>query len=228
MIKDNLSVVVQNIEEACKKSSRKFEDITIIGVTKTVDIEKMKELQSLGVCDFGENRVQELISKFDSFENINWHLIGHLQTNKVKYIIDKVLLIHSVDSFKLTAEINKYAKQNNIIMDILLELNISNEETKFGLDEKSVYPLIHDLKDFTNIKIKGLMTVAPFVADPEENRPVFKKMHDIFIDLKNIKQTNLDINKLSMGMTNDYTVAIEEGANYVRIGTGIFGSRDVL
>ncbi|MDR2939700.1 MAG: YggS family pyridoxal phosphate-dependent enzyme [Clostridiales bacterium] len=228
MIKDNLSLIKRNIEAACKNSPNNVEGITIIGVTKTIPVDRVKELQENGICDFGENRVQELMSKHEFFSNANWHLIGHLQTNKVKYIIDKVLLIHSVDSLKLAAEINKHAKQKNIIMDILLELNIAEEETKFGLGENGAYGLIKELKSFNNIRVKGLMTVAPFVGDPEENRPVFKKMYDIFNNIKEIKQPNLDISKLSMGMTNDYSIAVEEGSNMVRIGTGIFGSRGAL
>lgn len=225
-IKENLEVINEKIKTAAEKSFRTFEDIKLIGVTKTISIKKMQELADLSVIDFGENKVQELLSKYDFFEKkVNFHLIGHLQTNKVKYIIDKVSLIHSVDSEKLAIEINKRAEQRNIIMDILIEVNIGNEESKDGVKKDQTVELINNIKCLPNICIKGLMTVAPFVVDVEENRCLYKEMYDLFKSIKVIQGPNIDIKYLSMGMSNDFEIAIEEGSNMVRIGTSIFGSR---
>lgn len=225
-IKENLEVINEKIKTAAEKSFRTFEDIKLIGVTKTISIKKMQELADLSVIDFGENKVQELLSKYDFFEKkVNFHLIGHLQTNKVKYIIDKVSLIHSVDSEKLAIEINKRAEQRNIIMDILIEVNIGNEESKDGVKKDQTVELINNIKCLPNICIKGLMTVAPFVVDVEENRYLYKEMYDLFKSIKVIQGPNIDIKYLSMGMSNDFEIAIEEGSNMVRIGTSIFGSR---
>lgn len=226
-ISENLKVINANIKKAAIKSGRKPEDITILGVTKTIDIERIKQLISLGIINLGENKVQELLQKYDVINSdVNWHLIGHLQTNKVKYIIDKVKMIHSVDSIKLAEEINKRAKQNNLTVDILIEVNIAQEASKHGINADELPLLVEKILKLDNINLKGLMTVAPFVENPQNNRIYFKKMRNLFVDIQEENKDNIIMEFLSMGMTNDYEVAIEEGANIVRIGTGIFGARN--
>ncbi len=226
-ISNNVSDIKRKIETAAKVSGRNYEDILFLGVTKTVDVERIKILMDCGVKSLGENRVQELISKYELIGNdAKWHLIGNLQTNKVKYIIDKVELIHSVDSLKLAAEIDKQAKKIDKTVDILVEVNIAGEASKHGIEPSKVLDLIENISYFDNICVKGLMTVAPFVENPEENRKYFNQMRKIFVDIKSQNVDNIDMAYLSMGMTNDYEIAIEEGANIVRIGTGIFGKRN--
>ncbi len=226
-IKNNLDEIMTNIKNAAEASGRKAEDILLLGVTKTVEVERIKKLMECGVKTLGENRVQELLSKYDIIGNeAKWHLIGNLQTNKVKYIADKVELIHSVESVKLAEEIDKQGKKINKVIDILVEINIANESSKHGVLPENVSKFIDEISKFDNICIKGLMTVAPFVENPQDNRKYFAQMRKIFIDNKAKNVDNINMEFLSMGMTNDYQVAIEEGANIVRIGTGIFGKRD--
>lgn len=226
-IKENLEEINEKIKIAAEKSGRKREDILLLGVTKTIDVERIKEMISCGVNSLGENKVQEVMDKYDAIgKGVDWHLIGHLQTNKVKYIVDKVKLIHSVDSLKLAEEIDKRAKQHNIIAEILIELNIAGEESKHGIKPEEAVELCEKIAKLENVKIRGLMTVAPFVENPQENREYFAQMRKLFIDIRNKNIDNIDMTYLSMGMTNDYEVAIEEGANIVRIGTGIFGKRN--
>lgn len=225
-ISDNLKRIKENIEIAAERSGRSPSEITLIGVTKTIGIDRIAELLALGVGDLGENRVQELLAKYELLEETpRWHMIGHLQTNKVKFIVDKVKLIHSVDSIRLANEIDKQAKAKNMVSDILIEVNAGEEVTKFGARINDVYELIEKMMFLENITIKGLMTVAPYVENPEKNRIIFEKMVDLFVDIRNRFDDNKDMVFLSMGMTNDYQVAIEQGANMVRIGTGIFGGR---
>lgn len=225
-IKNNIEYIKEKISTVAKKSGRNASDILLLAVTKTVTVDKIKVVMDYGLNDLGENKVQELISKYDKLaDGCNWHLIGHLQTNKVKYIIDKVKMIHSVDSEKLALEINNRAEQHGKIMDILLEVNIANEQSKFGVKPEEIYGLIEKLKVLPNIKVKGLMTIAPLVNNVENNRKYFKLLYKLFVDIKDRKNDNIDMKYLSMGMTNDYEIAIEEGANIVRIGTGIFGER---
>ncbi len=225
-ISENLADIKMKISESAKKTNRALDDITLIGVTKTIDTGRISELLDLGVSNLGENRVQELLEKYDVLgERPIWHLIGHLQTNKVKYIVEKVDLIHSVDSIRLAEEINKRCFAIKKVMDILIEVNIAQEESKEGIAPNKVLEFYQELRNFSNIRVKGLMTVAPFVEDAEENRESFSKMRKLLIDIMNEKGNNKDIRLLSMGMTNDYQVAIEEGSNMVRIGTGIFGKR---
>lgn len=226
-ITDNILEVQQKIENAAKRAGRNPKDILLLAVSKTIDVPTIKEAVAAGLTALGENKVQEILDKYDSFDDgVDWHLIGHLQTNKVKYIIDKVSLIHSVDSLKLAEEIEKRGKQNNRIVDILIEVNMEQEESKFGVKPELVLSLICEISKFEHIRVKGLMTVAPFVENSEENRDCFRKMRELFIDInqKNINNVSMDV--LSMGMTGDYEVAIEEGATIVRVGTGIFGSRN--
>ena len=227
IIKENLDDIKARIKKAAEVSGRTEDDILLLGVTKTVDVERIQNLMDCGVKTLGENRVQELLSKYDIIgADAEWHLIGSLQTNKVKYIIDKVKLIHSVESIKLAEEIDRQAKKHNKIMEILIEINIANEESKHGIAPEKVDEFICEISKFDNIVIKGFMTVAPFVENPQDNRKYFAQMRKIFIDNKAKNVDNINIEFLSMGMTNDYEVAIEEGANIVRIGTGIFGKRD--
>lgn len=251
MMKDNLDIVEQRIQAACNKSGRNRSEVTLIAVSKTKPNEMLEQAYNLGIRNFGENKVQELVSKYDdlnnSFENkVNWHLIGHLQRNKVKYIIDKVALIHSVDSIRLAEQIEEEAAKKNIICDILIEVNIAHEESKYGVYADEVLPLILNIRPFSHVNIRGLMTVAPYVESPEKNREYFKKMRQLYVDIKtknidnmyngsrlddNDSQSRKTLDKfdiLSMGMTGDYEVAIEEGATMVRIGTGIFGERSYI
>lgn len=227
-IKENISDILQRVAKAAEKSGRKFEDIKVIAVSKTVNADKAKEAIKGGISNLGENRVQELVSKYETLSdyNLNWHMIGHLQKNKVKYIIDKVELIHSVESKDLANEINKRAKQHNLIAKVLIELNIGEEESKFGINAENVRSFVKELEQYDNIEILGLMTVAPYCENPEEIRWVFKRMKEIYDDISKMKIKNTNMKYLSMGMTNDFEIAIEEGSNIVRIGTAIFGARN--
>lgn len=225
-IEENITEVKRRVEEAAKKAGRNPEDVLILAVSKTIDVPRIKEAVQCGLNSLGENRVQEIMDKYEPMgEGINWHLIGHLQTNKVKYIIDKVCLIHSVESLKLAEEINKKAEKVGIIMDILVEVNISDEESKFGIKPEDCESFIRELSKMKNINVKGLMTVAPFTENPEENRVYFKGLKDLLVDINNKKIDNINMSELSMGMTGDFEVAVEEGATIVRVGTGIFGER---
>ena len=230
MIKENLSEVKNNINEACARSGRATEEVTLIAVSKTKPVEMLQEAYDLGVRDFGENKVQELVDKYEVLpKDIRWHMIGHLQRNKVKYIVDKVYLIHSVDSLRLAEEISKEAVKKGVTVNILIEINIGEEDSKFGLTSKEeTFSLIRQIAGLPSIKIKGLMTVAPYVENAEDNRLVFKKLKQLSVDIKNENIDNVDMEILSMGMTGDYEVAVEEGASYVRVGTGIFGERNYL
>lgn len=227
MLKENLDNVLKNIADSEERSGRKKGDVTLIAVSKTKPVEMIKEVYELGVRDFGENRVQELTEKYDKLpSDIRWHLIGHLQTNKVKYIIDKAYMIHSVDSLKLANEISREAVKHSVTANILIEVNVSGEESKFGVSPEDLEDLIRKISVLPAIRIRGLMTVAPYVVDSEENRQIFIKMKQFAVDItrKNIDNVNMDC--LSMGMSGDYTVAVEEGATFVRVGTSIFGERN--
>ncbi len=227
MVHENLAHVEQTIRDACAESGRKREDVTLIAVSKTKPIELLREAYDAGIRDFGENRVQELMEKIPALPpDIRWHMIGHLQRNKVKYIIDKVHLIHSVDSLRLAEEISREAAKRGLTVDILLEVNIAEEESKFGAGAQEVYELVQQISVLPGIRIHGLMTIAPFTQNAEENRVFFKKLRQLAVDIaeKNIDNVSMDV--LSMGMTGDYSVAVEEGATYVRVGTGIFGERE--
>ena len=226
IINKNLENVIENIEKSCSKVGKKFKDIKIIGVTKNVDIEKMEILKSLGIKDFGENKAQELLQKYEKIDNISWNFIGNLQTNKVKYIIDKVDLIQSVNSIKLLNEIDKRAFSISKNIKILLEINIAREESKNGILEEELPFFVDEIKRLKNITLNGLMCIAPFVENSNQNAQYFKKMRKLFVDIKYKNKDNINMKYLSMGMTNDYNIAIEEGSNMIRIGTGIFGKRN--
>lgn len=227
MIKENLAVVKKNMEEACRKANRNPDEVTLIAVSKTKPISDIEEAIACGMYEFGENKVQELTNKMEQITTpVHWHLIGHLQTNKVKYIVDKELLIHSVDSLKLAKEIQKEAEKRQTHCNILLEVNVAEEESKFGFAYGEVMDAVKEIALLSNVHIQGLMTIAPFVENPEENRKFFANLHKLLLDIKSINIDNVNMSVLSMGMTNDYMVAIEEGATMVRVGTGIFGTRN--
>ncbi len=226
MLKENLIQVEQNIADACERAGRAREEVTLIAVSKTKPIEMLQEVYDEGIRCFGENKVQELCSKMDEMpSDIQWHMIGHLQRNKVKYIVDRVALIHSVDTYRLAEEINIQAKKRNIVVPILVEVNIAGEESKFGTSAEDAVLLVEEISKLENICIKGLMTIAPYVVDSEENRLYFRKIKQLSVDIANKNLHNVSMEILSMGMTGDYAVAIEEGATMVRVGTGIFGER---
>ena len=226
MLIERYNEVKKHVEEACKRVGRDPREVTVIAVSKTKPLEMVEELRKEKVLDFGENKVQEIMEKYEPMgPGVHWHLIGHLQTNKVKYIIDKVDMIHSVESLRLAEEINKRAAAKDLVMDILVEVNMADEESKFGVKPEEVEAFLHDLSQFPNIRVRGLMTVAPFVENPEENRVYFRKMRELLVDMNGKKIDNINMDMLSMGMTGDYEVAIEEGATIVRVGTGIFGER---
>ena len=229
MLKDQLQEVEKRIQAACDRAGRKREEVTLIAVSKTKPVETLQEAYDLGVRIFGENKVQELTEKYEALpKDIHWHMIGHLQTNKVKYIIDKAELIHSVDSLKLAETIEKEAAKHDLIADILVEVNVAEEESKFGMKMEEVIPFVEKVSAFPHVRVRGLMTIAPFVEDPEENRSIFADLHKLYIDIKKKNHDNDTVSVLSMGMTNDYEVAIEEGATMVRVGTGIFGARNYV
>ena len=226
MLKEALEQVQQNIRKACERAGRDPSEVKLIAVSKTKPNEVLQEAYDAGVRVFGENKVQELVGKMDSLpDDIQWHMIGHLQRNKVKYIAGRVALIHSVDSFRLAEEINIQAKKRGIIIPILVEVNIGEESSKFGVHAEDTIELVRQIAELDGVSIKGLMTIAPYVVDSEENRPLFHKIKELAIDIHNENIDNVSMGILSMGMTNDYEVAVEEGATMVRVGTGIFGER---
>lgn len=226
MIRENLDIVETNIDAACNRSGRAREDVTLIAVSKTKPVEMLKEAYDAGCRDFGENKVQELVEKYDQLpDDVRWHMIGHLQRNKVKYIVDKVYLIHSVDSLRLAEEISKEAVKKNVTVSILVEVNVAGEESKFGITTEETVSLVENIAKLPNILVKGLMTIAPYVENSEENRLYFAKLKQIYVDIIHKNIDNVFMEELSMGMTGDYEVAVEEGATYIRVGTGIFGER---
>ncbi|MCI6467196.1 MAG: YggS family pyridoxal phosphate-dependent enzyme [Faecalicatena sp.] len=227
MLEEQLREVEKKIQSACDRAGRNRSEVTLIAVSKTKPIPVLQEAYDLGVRVFGENKVQELTEKYEALpDDIQWHMIGHLQTNKVKYIIDKADLIHSVDSLKLAETIDKEAAKKGLTVRILVEVNVAEEESKFGLKIAEVIPFIEKIAAFPHIRVCGLMTIAPFVENPEENRPIFANLHKLSVDIEKKNIDNVNVSILSMGMTNDYEVAIEEGATMVRVGTGIFGARN--
>ena len=225
MVTENLKKVEEKIEKACERSGRSRSDVTLIAVSKTKPIEMMQEAMQAGVSIFGENKVQEIVKKeVELPKNVEWHLIGHLQRNKVRQIAGKVARIHSVDSFRLAEQIQKEYEKIGETANILIEVNVA-KESKFGLMPEETEEVIREIAKFPNIKVRGLMTIAPFVENPEENRIHFQNLRKLLVDINAKNIDNISMNELSMGMTGDYEVAIEEGATYVRVGTGIFGSR---
>ncbi|MCI9017360.1 MAG: YggS family pyridoxal phosphate-dependent enzyme [Lachnospiraceae bacterium] len=227
MVIENLAEVEKRICAACERAGRSRDEVTLIAVSKTKPVSMIEELLPGGTRDFGENKVQELCEKYDQLpRDIRWHLIGHLQRNKVKYVADKACLIHSVDSLRLAEAISAEAVKRECIVPILIEVNVAGEESKFGVPPEETEQLVRKIAELPGISVRGLMTIAPFVEDPEENRTHFSNLKKLCVDLKRKNIDNVTMSVLSMGMTGDYEVAIEEGATMVRVGTGIFGERN--
>ncbi len=225
-IAENIKQVEDNIRSACKRAGKAPGEVTLIAVSKTKPLPMLEEAYRHGCRHFGENKVQELIDKYERMpKDIKWHMIGHLQRNKVKYIVDKAYLIHSVDSIRLAEEISKEAVKKNVISHILVEVNIAGEETKFGTSKDDAERLVREISLMPSIQVEGLMTIAPYVENPETNRQYFAGLRQLSVDIKRKNIDNVNMNVLSMGMTGDYEIAVEEGASCVRVGTGIFGER---
>ena len=227
MVVENLAEVEKHICEACARAGRSRDEVTLIAVSKTKPVSMIEELLPGGTRDFGENKVQELVDKYEVLpKDIHWHLIGHLQRNKVKYVVDKACLIHSVDSMRLAETISEEGVKKGVTVPVLIEVNVAGEESKFGVTLEETEGLVREIAKLPSIQIKGLMTIAPYVEDPEENRVHFSRLKQLSVDIKNKNIDNVSVDVLSMGMTGDYQVAIEEGATMVRVGTGIFGERN--
>ena len=227
MLLDNLKDVEERIQAACDRSGRKREDVLLVAVSKTKPVEMIEEVMTAGIVDFGENKPQELRDKYEILpKNLRFHMIGHLQTNKIKYVIDRVVLIHSIDSIHLAEAVNAEAKKHNRIMPVLVEVNVAQEESKSGFLVEKAENAIREIAKLSNIRVEGLMTIAPFVENAEENRQYFVKLRKLSVDIAAKNIDNVTMHHLSMGMTGDYEVAIEEGATMVRVGTGIFGERN--
>ena len=227
MLAENLQNVEERIQAACARANRDRNEVTLIAVSKTKPVSMLEEVYAEGIRCFVENKVQELTEKHDKLpSDVKWHMIGHLQRNKVKYIVDKVDLIHSVDSVRLAETIEQEAVKKDVIVPVLVEVNVAEEDSKFGLKVNEVLSIIEEISKFPHIRIKGLMTIAPYVENPEETRPVFARLRKLSVDIAEKNIDNVSVEILSMGMTNDYEVAIEEGATMVRVGTGIFGERN--
>lgn len=226
MIRENLEHVREQIDSSLRRAGRPADAAALVAVSKTQPVERLMEAYRAGVRDFGENKVQELTDKYDQLpKDIRWHMIGHLQRNKVKYLIGKTALIHSVDSLRLAEEISKEAVKHQTAADILIEVNAAEEESKFGVTLGDAQALVEQAAKLPGIRIRGLMTVVPLTGTPEENRKYFRALRELAVDIENKKVDNVSMGILSMGMTNDYPIALEEGATLVRVGTGIFGMR---
>ena len=225
-IRDHLNEVRENIQKACEKAGRSPQEVTLIAVSKTKPLFMLEEAYEAGARDFGENKVQEILEKHPKMpEDTRFHMIGHLQRNKVKQVLPHAVLIHSVDSYRLAEQISQEAGKLGITAKILLEVNVAKEESKFGMMPEDVEEMAGQIAALPHLKIEGLMTIAPFVDDPEKNRPVFRKLYQLSVDIKKKNIDNVNMGVLSMGMTGDYQVAVEEGSTMIRVGTGIFGAR---
>ncbi len=225
-VRENLHKVQRQIQEACSTGGRDPREVTLIAVGKTKPVEMLLDAYQGGARDFGENKVQEMISKIPQMpQDVRWHMIGHLQTNKVRQVVGRTCLIHSVDSLRLAREIEKESEKQNLVTNILLEVNVAREESKYGFFLDEVEEALYSMGDLSHIKVCGLMTIAPFVSNAEENRAVFRKLYQFYVDMKTKNIDNMNMSILSMGMTGDFQVAVEEGATMVRVGTGIFGTR---
>ena len=229
MIKENLKEVEEKIQKACLRSGRDPKEVTLIAVSKTNPVSMIEEVYTEGIRDFGENKPQELKEKYDLMpKDINWHMIGHLQRNKIKYVVDRACMIHSIDSIRLAQAVEEEAAKREKVIPVLLEINIAREESKFGFLEEEVYDALEIISKLPHLRIEGLMTIAPFVENAEENRVHFKNLRKLSVDIKQKNIDNVNMCNLSMGMTGDYEIAIEEGATFVRVGTGIFGERNYI
>lgn len=228
MLRQYLEEIESNIQSACARAGRSRESVRLIAVSKTQPVSAIEEAYALGLRDFGENKVKEMLGKEPQLpEDIRWHLIGHLQTNKVRQVLSKTVLIHSLDSLKLLDAVDFEAMKQRITVEGLLEVNVAEEESKFGFLPEELWGLLNRLCQYKNLKIRGLMTVAPFTINQEDNRAVFRKLKEISIDTRWNTLDNISMDILSMGMTGDYSVAIEEGATMIRVGTGLFGARNL-
>ena len=229
MLKENLYDVQKRIAAACQRAGRDSREVTLIAVSKTKPVTMIEEIMAEGVVDFGENKPQELKDKYEILpKNLKWHMIGHLQRNKVKYVIDKACMIHSVDSLRLAETIQQEAGKLDLIMPVLIEVNIAREESKFGVSPEETEELVRQVAQLRNLRVEGLMTIAPFVEIAERNRVYFSNLRKLYVDIKSKNIDNVNMCNLSMGMTGDYEIAIEEGATLVRVGTGIFGERNYV
>ncbi len=227
MIKENLEIVEENIQKACKKAGRDRSEVTLIAVSKTKPVSDIRQAMDCGITVFGENKVQEIRDKTAEIkEPLSWHMIGHLQANKVKYLPGVACMIHSVDNDKLAAEIEKQAAKHDLVMDVLIEVNMAHEDTKFGITPEETIDFVKRISAYEHLNIRGLMTIAPYTDDPESNREYFKGLRLLKDEINSFGIPGVKMDTLSMGMTGDYMVAIEEGATLVRVGTGIFGERD--
>lgn len=227
MLLDNVANVEKRIQNACDRAGRDRSEVTLVAVSKTKPVSDIREVMKSGIVDYGENKVQELCDKYEILpKNLRWHMIGHLQRNKVKYLPGKTVLIHSVDSLRLAEEIEKDFSKKGMDADILIEVNVAREASKFGTFTDEVTELVMEIAKLPHLHIQGLMTIAPYTEDPESNREYFRKLRQLSVDIKQKNIDNVSMSHLSMGMTGDYEVAIEEGATLIRVGTGIFGERD--
>ena len=227
-VAENLKTIRERVDAACERAGRRPEEVALIAVSKTKPLSMLQEAYEAGARDFGENKVQEILEKYPEMpEDARFHMIGHLQTNKVKQVVGKAVLIHSVDSLHLAEKIEQEAAKRDLTADILLEVNVAREESKFGLMLEEVIPLLEEVKNLPHVRVRGLMTIAPNVENPEENRKHFKKLYQLYVDIKSKNIDNGTMSGLSMGMTGDFEVAVVEGATMIRVGTGIFGSRQI-
>jgi len=227
MIQKNIQIVQENIQKACKRAGRKPSEVTLIAVSKTKPLSMIEEAYAAGMCEFGENKPQEMRDKAKVLDvPVHWHMIGTLQSNKIKYVVGTACMIHSVDSLVLAMAIEKEAEKKNLVMDILLEVNMAMEESKHGFTVEEIYSVVSEIAKMPHLSLRGLMTVAPYTENAEENRIYFRKMKELLVDINSKNIDNISMDCLSMGMSSDYEVAIEEGATMVRVGTGIFGERD--
>lgn len=226
MLKENLALVEQKIADACRRSVRARDEVKLIAVSKTKPVDMLQEVYDGGMRDFGENKPQEIKEKYPQLpQDIKWHMIGHLQRNKIKYIIDKVCMIHSVDSLRLAEAINEEAAKHGLVMPVLVEVNVAGEDTKYGIRPEETEQFIRQISVLPHIEVNGLMTIAPYTENPEDNRVYFRNLNKLYVDINEKNIDNVNMCNLSMGMTGDYEIAIEEGATMVRVGTGIFGER---
>ena len=227
-VAENLKTIRERVDAACERAGRRPEEVALIAVSKTKPLSMLQEAYEAGARDFGENKVQEILEKYPEMpEDARFHMIGHLQTNKVKQVVGKAVLIHSVDSLHLAEKIEQEAAKRDLTADILLEVNVAREESKFGLMLEEVIPLLEEVKNLPHVRVRGLMTIAPNVENAEENRKYFKELYQLYVDIKSKNIDNGTMSVLSMGMTGDFEVAVEEGATMIRVGTGIFGSRQI-
>ncbi|MBQ7863294.1 MAG: YggS family pyridoxal phosphate-dependent enzyme [Lachnospiraceae bacterium] len=227
MIQENIKIVQEKINKACERAGRKQSEVTLIAVSKTKPLSMIEEAYAAGMSEFGENKPQEMRDKAKELDvPVHWHMIGTLQTNKIKYVVGTACMIHSVDSLSLALAIEKEAAKKDLVMDILLEVNMAKEESKHGFSEDEIYSVVPEIAKMPHLSLRGLMTVAPYTENAEENRIYFRKMKELLVDINSKNIDNISMDSLSMGMSSDYEVAIEEGATMVRVGTGIFGERD--